>query len=227
MSELRRFVAYFRVSTAQQGRSGLGLDAQRSAVSSFLAGQHSTRVIAEYIEVESGRRKDRRQLLLAINHARATKSSLIIAKLDRLARNVSFTSALMESGVEFVCCDMPSANKFTIHIMSALAEMEAEMISARTKAALIEAKKRGVTLGNPRLAECRGDPAAARAAWVEQVDRHAKSYLGLLLEAEELGRTTLQSKADFLNERGALTQAGNRWRSGSVHRLQKRLGLER
>ena len=227
MIELRRFVAYYRVSTVQQGRSGLGLDAQRSAVNIYLAGQQSTQVIAEYIEVESGRRKDRRQLLLAINHARATKASLIIAKLDRLARNVSFTSALMESGVEFVCCDMPSANKFTIHIMSALAEMEAEMISARTKAALIEAKKRGVKLGNPKLAECRGDPAAARAAWSEQVDRHAKSYLGLLLEAEELGRTTLQSKADFLNERGALTQAGNQWRSGSVHRLLRRLGLER
>ena len=211
MNELRRFVAYYRVSTAQQGRSGLGLDAQRSAMNSFLLGQQSTKVIAEYIEIESGRRKDRRQLLLAINHARATKSSLIIAKLDRLARNVSFTSALMESGVEFVCCDMPSANKFTIHIMSALAEMEAEMISARTKAALIEAKKRGVTLGNPRL--------------VEQVDRHAKSYLGLLLEAEELGIKTLQGKADFLNERGALTQAGNQWRSGSVHRLLRRLGL--
>lgn len=226
MNELRRFVAYYRVSTAQQGRSGLGLDAQRSAMDSFLLGQQSTKVIAEYIEIESGRRKDRRQLLLAINHARATKSSLIIAKLDRLARNVSFTSALMESGVEFVCCDMPSANKFTIHIMSALAEMEAEMISARTKAATIEAKKRGVTLGNPRLAECRGDPAAARAAWVEQVDRHAKSYVGLLLEAEELGIKTLQSKANFLNERGALTQAGHQWRSGSVHRLLLRLGLK-
>ena len=224
MSSLRRFVAYYRVSTAKQGRSGLGLDAQRSTVNAYLHGQDAE-VVAEYIEVESGRRKDRRQLTEAINHARATRASLIIAKLDRLARSVSFTSALMESGIEFVCCDLPSANKFTIHIMSALAEMEAEMISARTKAALAEAKRRGVRLGNPKLGQHRPDPAVGALARKKQADDQAQSYLGLILAARQKGATTLQAVADYLNSQGALTPAGNRWHPATVSRLVNRLGL--
>lgn len=224
MSVSQRFIAYYRVSTAKQGRSGLGLDAQRSTVNAYLAGRESE-VITEYIEVESGRRKDRRQLIEAINHARAARASLIIAKLDRLARSVSFTSALMESGVEFVCCDLPSANKFTIHIMSALAEMEAEMISARTKAALAEAKRRGVKLGNPRLSQYRPDPAVGGEARRRMADAQAQSYLGLILAAKQEGATTLQAMADYLNRQSALTPEGNRWHPATVRRLVNRLAL--
>jgi len=222
MTTLRRFVAYYRVSTAKQGRSGLGLDAQRHAVEEYLAGQPAE-IIAEFIEVESGRRKDRQQLSNAISHARITRSSLIIAKLDRLARNVSFTSALMESGVEFVCCDLPSANRFTIHVMSALAEMEAEMISARTKAALAAAKRRGVRLGNPRLSELRGCPAHASKARQEQVQQQAMTYWGVVHEARHHGATTLRALADFLNQRGVLTPGGYPWHPATMQRLLRRL----
>lgn len=225
MAASRRFVAYYRVSTVKQGRSGLGLDAQRSTVTNFLHGQEAE-ILAEFIEVESGRRKDRQQLTSAINYARVTKSSLIIAKLDRLARNVSFTSALMESGIEFVCCDLPSANKFTIHIMSALAEMEAEMISSRTKAALAEAKKRGVRLGNPRLSQYRPDPRTGGQARKKIADNQAKSYVGLVLEARQKGAITLQATADFLNTRGALTPKGNQWHPATVQRMLKRLCMQ-
>lgn len=224
MAEMSQYIAYYRVSTARQGKSGLGLDAQRHAVESYLASS-SGLVLAEYVEVESGRRKDRQELKRAIDHARVTRSKLVIAKLDRLARNVSFTAALMDSGVEFVCCDNPQANRFTIHILAALAEMEAEMISSRTKAALDEAKRRGVRLGNPRLGLVRGSPAAANVAWKRLTQQRADSYLGLVLEAHRGGASTLQQVADYLNRRGALTPAGCMWYPATVARLLRRLGL--
>lgn len=223
MDQENRYVAYYRVSTAKQGRSGLGLDAQKHAVETHLTAC-SGRVLAEYVEVESGRRRDRQELKRAIDHARATRSRLIIAKLDRLARNVSFTATLMDSGIEFVCCDLPQANRFTIHVMAALAEMEAEMISTRTKAALAEAKKRGVTLGNPRLAEFRGSPEAASEAWRAMSASRASAYLGLVLEARKAGIETLQGVADYLNGKGALTPGGRHWYPTTIKRLLSRLG---
>lgn len=223
MAELKTYVAYYRVSTVKQGRSGLGLEAQRSAVEGYLAAQGGE-VVAEYVEVESGRRKDREQLKLAMNHARIARASLIIAKLDRLARNVSFTAALMESGIDFICCDMPHANKFTIHVMAALAEMEGEMISVRTKAALAEAKRRGVRLGNPRLAEVRGSPEAASRARAAQAAQRASAYRGLIFEAQQEGRNTLQAVADFLNSRGVRSPSGHGvWHPSAVSRLLRRL----
>ena len=144
-------VAYYRVSTEKQGRSGLGLDAQRSAVARHIA-QRGGCLASEFVEVESGRKKDRPQLAAALAAARAHRAVLVIAKLDRLARNVHFVSGLMESGVEFVAADMPTVNRLTVHILAAVAEEEARMISARTKAALAAAKARGVRLGNPNLA---------------------------------------------------------------------------
>jgi DNA invertase Pin-like site-specific DNA recombinase len=140
------FVSYLRVSTTRQGESGLGIEAQRAAVARHVAGGC---LLAEYLEVESGSKNVRPQLLAALAHAQATGATLIIAKLDRLARNVHFISGLMEAGIDFIAADLPSANRLTINVLAAVAEHEREMISARTKAALAAAKARGVRLGNP------------------------------------------------------------------------------
>src|ERR1700730_18046711 len=148
-----KFVAYFRVSTDRQGKSGLGLDAQREAVMSYLNGGSWT-LVSEFTEVESGKRSDNRpQLAAAIAACKKQKARLVIAKLDRLSRNLAFIAALMESGVEFVAVDNPHMNKLTIHILAAVAEHEREMISERTKAALAAAKARGKVLGNPDMPE--------------------------------------------------------------------------
>src|SRR6202047_3345945 len=148
-----KFVAYFRVSTDRQGKSGLGLEAQREAVMSYLNGGRWT-LTAEFTEVESGKRSDNRpELEKAIAACKRLKAKLVIAKLDRLSRNLAFIAALMESGVEFLAVDIPHANKLTVHILAAVAQHEREMISERTKAALQAAKKRGQRLGNPGIAE--------------------------------------------------------------------------
>ena len=149
----RRFVAYYRVSTDRQGRSGLGLEAQQKAVTDYLNGG-AWELVGEFIEVESGKRADRPELVRAMEACRNHKARLVIAKLDRLSRNLAFVATLMESGVEFVAADMPFANKLTIHILAAVAEHEREAISERTKAALAAAKARGTRLGTP-------DPAGA------------------------------------------------------------------
>lgn len=138
------FIAYYRVSTKKQGDSGLGLDAQRAAVKNY-----TNDIYKEYVEVESGKNPKRPRLLAAIEECKKTGHTLLVAKLDRLARNVHFVSALMESKVPFRCIDMPEADNFTIHIFAALAEREAKLISDRTKAALAELKKQGVKLGCP------------------------------------------------------------------------------
>src|SRR4051812_41758138 len=143
-----KFVAYYRVSTTRQGQSGLGLEAQRKAVTDFLDGGH-WQLVAEAVEVESGKRSDRPKLQEALRLCRLHGATLVIAKLDRLARNVAFISNLMESGVDFVAVDFPQANRLTVHILAAVAEHEREMIAQRTKAALAAAKARGVKLGNP------------------------------------------------------------------------------
>jgi DNA invertase Pin-like site-specific DNA recombinase len=157
------FVASYRVSTERQGESGLGLAAQREAVSRFLgSGGGPTALLAEFTEVESGKRHTNRpELLKAIELSRRQKATLVIAKLDRLARNVHFISGLMETGVEFVAADMPQANRLTIHILAAFAEHEREAISQRTRGALQAARRRGIRLGNPRWA---GSIAKARQA---------------------------------------------------------------
>ncbi len=164
MTTAPRFVAYHRVSTDKQGRSGLGLEAQRSAVEAHVAGARGT-VTAAFIEVESGRRKDRPQLAAALAAARVHRAVLVIAKLDRLARNVHFVSGLMESGVEFVAADMPTVNRLTVHILAAVAEEEARMISARTKAALAAAK----------AGRDPGEPPPVEGAWAQAPQRASAS----------------------------------------------------
>lgn len=202
------FVAYYRVSTDRQGQSGLGLDAQRSAVATFVTGRGD--LVAEFTEIESGRKNDRPQLAAALDLCRQKRAVLVIAKLDRLARSVAFISNLMESGVEFVAVDMPSVNRLTLHILAAVAEHEREMISQRTKAALAAAKARGTKLGNPR-------PEMARigAAWVEQSARFRAGLAPLVVSLRQQGMSLRQVAAE-LNARGIRTMRGRKWQAATV-----------
>jgi len=218
------FIAYYRVSTDRQGRSGLGLEAQRAAVESYLNGGN-WELAGEYVEVESGKRNDRPELLKALEACRKLKAKLVIAKLDRLARNVHFISGLMESGVDFIATDMPEANRLTIHIIAAMAEYEREQISARTKAALAAAKARGTRLGwsiPSRLGEQR--KAALRGVKANQTaaEQFARNVLPIIREIQAAGITTLQGIADALNARGVRTARGRHWYASTVRNILQR-----
>jgi DNA invertase Pin-like site-specific DNA recombinase len=218
-----RFVSYYRVSTSQQGASGLGLEAQREAVARHVAGAGSV-IVAEFQEVESGKKNDRPQIAAALAACRLRRATLIIAKLDRLARNVHFISNLMESGVDFVACDNPHATRLTIHILAAVAEHEREMISARTIAALLAAKARGVKLGNPKLKP--GDrwiARTARAARTANANAHATDVMPYIEAARNAGCTTLSDLARALTARGIETPAGEQeWNTTQVRRILDR-----
>jgi DNA invertase Pin-like site-specific DNA recombinase len=222
-----KFVAYYRVSTARQGRSGLGLEAQQRAVLDHLNGG-SWRIVSEHIEVESGKRADNRpKLAEALATCRVHGAKLIIAKLDRLARNVAFISALMDSGVDFEAADFPQANRLTIHILAAVAEHEARMISERTKAALAAAKCRGVKLGGirnghvPFTAKVRAMGIKARAA---NVQRRAVDLQPIIAELQAAGFRSFNAIANELNKRAIPTMSGTgAWQSTSVARLLARL----
>jgi DNA invertase Pin-like site-specific DNA recombinase len=218
-----RYIGYLRVSTQKQGQSGLGLEAQRKAVLDHVNG-HGI-LTAEYVEVESGKRSDNRpQLAAALAHTKAIGGVLIVAKLDRLARNVSFISALMDAGVDFIAADMPMANKLTIHVLAAVAEHEREAISARTKAALQAAKERGVKLGNPNGARAlRGVGNAAGIAAVRvQADQHAAQVRPVITALQAEGVTSLRGIARELNDRGVLAPRGGQWEATSVRNLLAR-----
>lgn len=219
-----RFVSYLRVSTARQGASGLGLEAQRTAVTAYLNGGDWT-LVKEVVEVESGKRTDRPALAQALRICRQQKATLIIAKLDRLARNVHFISGLMESGVEFVAVDMPQANKFTVHIMAAVAEQEAEAISKRTKAALAAAKERGTQLGGRRVSADRFSEiqAQARTAHSAQAAKGAAAILPVITEIQAQGMTTLRAIAGELNAREVDAPRGGRWSAVQIQRILARV----
>jgi DNA invertase Pin-like site-specific DNA recombinase len=218
-----RFVSYYRVSTSQQGASGLGLEAQREAVARHVAGAAGV-IVAEFQEIESGKKNDRPQIAAALGACRLRRATLVIAKLDRLARNVHFISSLMESGVDFVACDNPHATRLTIHILAAVAEHEREMISARTIAALQAAKARGVKLGNPKLKP--GDrwiARTARAARTANANAHATDVMPYIEAARKAGCTTLSDLARALTARGIETPAGEQeWNTTQVRRVLDR-----
>ncbi|MCF8032860.1 MAG: recombinase family protein [Desulfarculaceae bacterium] len=218
MGKKGRFIAYYRVSTARQGRSGLGLEAQRRAVADYL-GSNGWELVKEFKEVESGKRADRPQLDAALRACKKHKAKLVIAKLDRLARNVAFIAKLMESGVDFVAADLPQANKLTIHIMAAMAEYERDMISARTKAALAAVKRRGVKLGGPRIREV---SERGRQAQVDRADAFAANVVPIIKEVQKAGVTTLAGIAESLNARGVPTARGGRWAAQTVKNVLER-----
>lgn len=219
---MQKFVTYYRVSTQRQGRSGLGLEAQQAAVEAFLAGRDS-QVIGEYREIESGRKSDRQQLAAAMRMCRMTNSTLLIAKLDRLARDAHFLLGLEKSGVEFVAADMPFANRLTIGIMALVAEEEAKAISARTKAALAARKARGLPLGNQASLRP-ADPAGAtraRMAWMRKAHDHATMVLPVVQEMKAAGMSH-QDVAGELVRRGFHTLKGGRWTAAQVSAVLRR-----
>jgi DNA invertase Pin-like site-specific DNA recombinase len=207
------FVAYYRVSTDRQGRSGFGLEAQQAAVRGYLG---AVAPIAELIEIESGKRNDRPQLQEALALCRKRKAKLVIAKLDRLSRNLAFIATLMDSSVEFVAVDNPHANRLTLHIVAAVAEHERHLIADRTRAALRAAKARGIRLGRngaDRLAP------AYRAAATERAQRLAPVLAGLIGAG-----MSVRWMAAELTARGIPTPSGGRWHGQTVRRMIDRTG---
>jgi DNA invertase Pin-like site-specific DNA recombinase len=227
---LPRFVSYLRVSTDGQGRSGLGIEAQRQAVAAHVA-QASGEVVAEFQEVESGKRADRPQLAAALASCRTRRAVLIIAKLDRLARNARFLLSVVEGSGEagVVFCDLPTLpagpiGKFMLTQMAAVAELEAGLIGQRTRAALAVAKARGVRLGNPSPTPATAEmAAAARQARSYQVAARAEDVLAVVREVQAEGASSLRTIAAELHARGVLTPAGKAgWSPAQVQRLLKR-----
>jgi len=215
-------VTYYRVSTKAQGRSGLGLEAQRSTVESYLQVKDA-HLLDEVVEIESGGKNDRPQLERALRRCRLAKATLVVAKLDRLSRDVEFIHRLQREGVDFVCADMPEANTLTIGLLAVLAQHERELISTRTKDALAAAKARGVRLGNPRLAECANtDSSAARRAHIAIATERNAELSAVIREIEEEHgkRMTLQALADVLNDREYKTARGKSFTRTTVARLR-------
>lgn len=220
-----KFISYLRVSTAKQGRSGLGLEAQRQAVNEYLNGGH-WKLLGEYVEVESGKHDGRPKLQTALHRAKVTGATLIVAKLDRLSRDLAFLANLQKSGVRFLAADMPEANELTIHVMAALAQHERQAISDRTKRALAAAKRKGVKLGNPngaralRRAGMGNDDAVA--AIKAKATEHANDVLVVIDDIRASGSTTLQAIADELNEREITTARGGQWYPTTVKNVLQR-----
>jgi len=221
-----KIVSYIRVSTDQQGRSGLGLEAQRGAIEAYAAANAAT-ITGAFTEVESGRNNDRPQLQAALKLARVTGARLVIAKLDRLGRNAAFLLNLQESGVDFVACDNPTATPLTIGILALVAAEEARAISARTTAALAAAKARGQRLGNPNgaaaLRRANMGNAASCEAQRAMADTRAHDLADTLADVSAAGQTTLKAQARELNRRGIKTARGGRWHPSSVANLRNRL----
>ena len=226
MAAGQRLVAYERVSTARQGASGLGLEAQRKVIEDFAASR-GAEVLARFTEVESGRKADRPELAKALHLAKVTGATLVIAKLDRLSRNAAFLLALRDSGVRFVAVDMPEANDLTVGIMALVAQAEREAISRRTKEALAVAKARGVRLGNPNGAESlrragKGG-VALRAAVSANAAAFAADLAPVIADIRVAGHTSLRAIASELTSRGIRTRRGGKWNVGNLKMLLLRL----
>ncbi len=223
-----KFIAYYRVSTRRQGLSGLGLEAQESTVKAYVANKQGD-LLAAYTEVESGRKTKRPQLAAALRHCKATGATLIVAKLDRLARNTLFLLQVMQSGAEILACDCPRMNKLTLTVFAAVAEYEADRIRERIKEALAEAKKRGVKLGGfrPEMQVHRDEWEARRkensaAAHREKADEHALNVGAHIRQAQNAGQT-LRQIVQTLNDKNIQTANGGKWYATTVKNVIARL----
>ena len=208
------YVAYYRVSTDEQGRSGLGLEAQKKAVEDFLNGG-DWNLVAEFTEVESGGKSDRPELEEALKLCKRRKATLVIAKLDRLARNVHFISGLMERGVKFCAVEFPNADPFMLHVHAAMGEHERRLISQRTKAGLERAKARGVKLGRNGMALAKQNAARANS--------QAKELRPVIRRLRKEGVTTTRAIAAALNDQGIKSARGGQWHPQTVSLLLKRI----
>ncbi|WP_371376819.1 recombinase family protein [Thalassotalea aquiviva] len=217
----KRYVAYFRVSTQKQGSSGLGLDAQRQAVASYLE-QFGGVLVAEFLEVESGKRCDRPEFTRATEYAELANATLLVAKLDRLSRDLHFVTSLQKQGIKFKLCDLPEIDQLTVHILAAMAEHEARMISVRTKQAMHEAKRRGVTLGNPLLDVHRNQNVInANQRRTQQQAQWKDKVLKVILFLEQTEKlTTYQDLANELNKRGLKTIRGKQFTVAAISKLK-------
>lgn len=227
LKTMTKYVSYLRVSTQKQGFSGLGLEAQREMIQKYLS---HTIPIAEFIEVESGRKKDRPKLKEALALCRKHGATLIVAKLDRLARNVAFLSSLLESDIDIVFCDYPAANKMVLHILSAISQYEAELISARTKAALAAKRKRGCKLGNPEhLLEKHEQALKNSAATIrEKATNNPNNKRAVAIIRTLVGdNKTYQEIADILNQEGFVTSQGCQFSKSTVFKLIKRYEISK
>ena len=207
-----KFVAYHRVSTTKQGINGLGMDAQRAAVARYLSGSRGS-LLAEFSDVESGKRKDRPELAKAIELCRKQGATLLIAKLDRLARNAAFLLNLRDSGVDFIAVDMPHADRFTVGIMALVAEKERDQISQRTKDGLAAAKRRGIKLGNPRPAKALRCAVSANR---ERADAYASGLIPVIQEIQDAHVRSLRGIARCLRARGYKTPCGRSFAAQTV-----------
>ncbi len=221
-----QYVSYLRVSTQKQGYSGLGLEAQKEIIKNYL---HDKTPIAEFTEIESGRKTDRPKLKEALTQCRTTGATLIVAKLDRLARNVSFLSNLLESDVEIVFCDFPQANKMVLHILAAISQYEAELTAQRTKAALQAKKARGAKLGNPehlmnkhKQAIANSNKTNSEKAKKNPNNKRAVAFLKVMISQGK----SLTEMTDILNSEGFVTAQGCKFVPATVRRLIKRNNLD-
>ena len=217
---MKEYVAYYRVSTKKQGKSGLGLEAQKVEVNRYL--KEGDKILIEFIEIDSGKNNKRIELAKAIDYAKKNKATLLIAKLDRLSRNVSFIFQLRDSKVDFVCCDIPDANTLTIGIFATMAQHEREVISQRTKAALAARKARGLKLGTPSNLTIEG----RKKAWQTNKDKAANNDNNrraamLVCEYKKQG-LTLEVIANLLNENGFKTSRGGKFHKTTVTRIYER-----
>lgn len=218
-----RFISYLRVSTAKQGASGLGLEAQRKAVTDYLNGGRWA-LITEVVEVESGKRNDRPKLAEALRLCRLHNATLVIAKLDRLSRDAAFLLNLQAAGVRFVAADMPEANEMVVGIMAVVAQAERKMISTRTKAALAAAKARGVKLGGDRgVTPPAGASARGGAATRAKAVTRAWDVAPIIEEVQAAGAVSLREIAAGLNARGIPTARGGEWSAVQVKRALERV----
>lgn len=220
---MKPIVAYIRVSTSQQERSGLGIEAQREALARFASGE-GFEAVAEFVEVETGKGSDaldrRPQLAAALAKARALRCPVAVAKLDRLSRDVHFISGLMAHRVPFLVSELgPDVDPFVLHLYAALAEKERTLIAGRTKSALAAAKAKGVKLGNPKIEAARVQAVVAIKA---EADRAAGNVLPIIAEIRRSGAATLRAIADALNARGVSTPRGGRWHATSVRNVLAR-----
>lgn len=226
ISKPTRYVSYLRVSTARQGKEGLGIEAQRQAVAAYVrSAGGDPEVLAEYLEQESGKRNDRPKLAQAMEHCRLSGARLVIAKLDRLSRNAAFLLNLKEAGVDFVAADMPDASEMTIGILAVVAQAERKMISDRTRAALAVAKSRGTKLGNPNgAAHLQGNGnSEAVAGLTKRADERAVTFRNTIQTLAEEGIVTARGVASALNSKRYPSPRGGRWTATAVQRLRRRL----